>query len=433
MIEDTYEDEFDAPRRDASRNGGMRPSRAHIAALAVLFALALGACDNGAEKTAKASSRGAMEVNRAVVVETVKAREEPFAGRGDYCGEFVAERQADVAFEVQRRITELDVDIGDEVEEGDVLAEIDATKYRQSARELSAALEMAKASVGDAEVAIENLEKELERKKPLLENQVISEREIEDLEARVRQARQKLSVAKAQRDQASARLQNARENVRNSKIRAPFDAKIAARHVDLGTFVTPSQPVFRVVSGDVYLKIDVPEGDASAVAPGEKVSIRLASFGGSDVAGEVVRVAPAFDPATRTLRVDVAVDPDALSKEEARALTLRPGMYAQAQIELGERASALTVPKQAILEERDGAPYVWAVVDGKAQKRELLLGLDGRDRAEVIEGIEPGTEIVLRGFDKLEPGAEVQPLDNEAGPGTLEDENAQNSADGDQQ
>jgi RND family efflux transporter MFP subunit len=402
---------FDSLARGASR-----------VAIAVLFALALSACDNGDGESEKASSRGPMNVNRAVVVETVTAEKGPFAVRGDYAGEFVAERQADVAFEVQGRITDLDLDIGDPVEKGQVLAEIDATKYRQSARELSAALNMATASVGEAEVAIENLEKELDRKKPLLEKQVISEREIEDLEARIRQARQKLTVAKAQRDQASARLQNARENVRNSKIRAPFDGKIATRYVDLGTFVSPSQPVFRVVSGDVYLKIDVPEGDASAVAPGEKVSIRLASFGGRDVPGEVLRVAPAFDPQTRTLRVDVAVDRDVLAEDESTTPTIRPGMYAQAQIELGDRDSTLTVPKQAVLEARDGAPYVWAVVDGKAQKRELLLGLSSRQRTEVIEGLEPGTEVVLRGFDKLEPGTEVQPLDNEAGPGSAGEE-----------
>ncbi len=394
------------------------PRRLASAASIILLALALTACDDGGDEKAAASSREPMNVNRAVVVETVTAQREPFVVRGDYAGEFVAERQADVAFEVQGRIIDLELDIGAPVEKGQVLAEIDATKYRQSARELSAALKMAKASVGEAEVAIENLEKELGRKKPLLEKQVISEREIEDLEARIRQSKQQLSVAQAQRDQASARLQNARENVRNSKIRAPFDGKIATRYVDLGTFLSPSQPVFRVVSGNVYLKIDVPEGDASAVSLGETVSIRLASFGGRDVAGEVLRVAPAFDPNTRTLRVDVAVDRDSRSEEEAKNLTLRPGMYAQAQIELGNRDNALTIPKQAILEERDGAPYVWAVVDGKAEKRELLLGLSSRQKAEVIEGLDAGSEVVLRGFDKLKPGSLVQGLDNQTGPGS---------------
>ena len=382
--------------------------------LLLVLASILVACeksDDGSGKAA-ASSRGAMEVNKAVVVQTVTAQRGPFAVRGDYAGEFVAERQADVAFEVQGRIIDLELDIGDTVEEGDVLAEIDATKYQQSARELRAALKMATASVGEAEVAIENLEKELERKKPLLDSQVISEREIEDLEARVRQSRQKLSVAKAQRDQAAARLQNARENVRNSKIRAPFDGTIAARHVDLGTFVNSTQPVFRIVSGDVYLKIDVPEGDASAVEKGESVTMRIASFGGRDIPGEVIRVAPAFDPQTRTLRVDIGVDRDALSKRDRDPVTIRPGMYAQAQIELGDRTSALTIPKQAVLEERGGAPYVWAVADGKAVKRELLLGLSSRKEVEIIEGLEPGTRVVLRGFEKLKPGTEVQPLDD---------------------
>ncbi|MGM0558764.1 MAG: efflux RND transporter periplasmic adaptor subunit [Myxococcota bacterium] len=417
-------------RRHAARGGLRKPV---FLAAAMLLVAGLTACDEGegGDQKAAASSRGPMNVNKAVVVETVTAKKEPFSVRGDYAGEFVADRQADVAFEVQGRIVDLELDIGSPVEEGDVLAEIDATKYRQSARELSAALNMAKASAGDAEVAIENLEQELARKKPLLETQVISEREVEDLEARIRQAKQKLTVARAQQDQAAARLQNARENVRNSKIRAPFDGKIATRYVDLGTFVSPTQPVFRVVSGDVYLKIDVPEGDASAIAVGEKVSIRMASFGGRDVPGEVARIAPAFDSRTRSLRVDIAIDEDALSDEASSKLTIRPGMYAQAQIELGNREDALTVPKQAILEERDGAPYIWAVVDGVAEKRQLLLGLSSRSKAEVVEGLEPGTRIVLRGFDKLEPGTEVQPLDNEVGPGETPSTKNKQTQDGD--
>lgn len=372
-------------------------------------------CDSGEEASATPTSRGAMKVSRALVVETVPAERGPFTVLADYAGEFVAERQADVAFEVQGRVNVLELDVGDEVAEGDVLAEIDATRYRQAEREGAAALAMATAQVGEAEVAVENVEDELARKQPLREGDVISAREIAQLEAQVRQARQQLSVARAQREQAVARLQTARENLRHRQVRAPFEGKIARRHVDLGTFVNTSQPVMRVVSDEVYLTIDVPESGAGALVVGQEAAVRLTAAGGRKLSGRVVRVAPAFDPATRTLRADISVDLGA--EGESGELVLRPGMYATVQLSLGDKPDALTLPRQAILRERDGAPYVWAVVDGKAQRRELRLGLRGRERAEVIEGLEAGTEVVLRGFDKLKPGVEVEPLADDVGAG----------------
>ncbi len=393
--------------------------------LALLVAGVAAGCDG--DEDAEASSGkpgGGFQVNSAVLVETAEAESGPFSVRGDYAGEVVAQRTAEVAFEVQGRIVMLDYDIGERVEEGQTLARIEQTTYRQRVREARAAVEMGQASLGETEVAVENLEADLRRKRPLLDKQLIAEREFEDLEAQLRQARQKVAVAKATLDQNRARLQTARENLRNTEIRAPFDARIAARHVDLGTHVGPSQPVFRLVSdANVYLRINVPEQDSPNVAVDEKVRVRMGSLGGAELTGRVARVAPSIDPKTRMLRVDVILDAeeaeaddevddetDEVAAPDELSRRIRPGMYAQVQIDLGHRDQAVTVPKQALLEERGGAPFVWVADDGEARKQTLLVGLRGRDRVEVVEGLEGGEDIVLRGFEKLEPGKEVQSL-----------------------
>jgi membrane fusion protein, multidrug efflux system len=393
-------------REEPHQNGLMMNQRQLIPILLALL-LALSACGNGEGAQASSKGGGDFEVNSAVLVETIGVERGALAVQGDYAGEFAADRSAEVAFEVTGRITRLDYDIGDRLEDGETLAHIDQMSYRQSVREAQAAVEMAQASVGEAEVAVENLEDDARRKRPLLEKQLISEREIQDLEARLRQARQKVAVAKATLDQNKARLQTARENLKNTEIRAPFDAKIAARHVDLGTHVGPSQPVFRLVSDTgTYLRVNVPERDAGNVAVGKTVGVRVGALGGASIDGKVLRVAPALDPQTRMLRVDVALDAD--SDQDELISRIRPGMYAQAQIELGDRQGAVIVPRQALLEERGGAPYVWVVEDGEARKQTLLVGLQGRNRVEVLEGLDGGEEIVFRGFDKLREGIEVQ-------------------------
>lgn len=386
------------------------------AATLILFCALVGACSSGEEAEASSAKKGGgFKVNSAVLVETATAQKGPFAVQGDYAGEFVADRSAEVAFEVSGRIVELDYDIGDRVEKGDVLAKLDRTTYLQRVREARAAVEMAEASVGEAEVAAENLEKDLKRKRPLLDKQLIAEREVENLEAQLRGATQKIAVAKATLDQNKARLQTARENLRNTEVRAPFDAKIAARHVDLGTYVSPSQPVFRLVSDDaIYLRVNVPEQDSGNVVLGKPVGVRIGALGGEAIDGKVARIAPAIDPKTRMLRVDVELvptdQPSDKSQQAEATERVRPGMYAQVQIELGSRDEAVTVPKQALLEERGGAPYVWTAEGGEAQKKELLIGLRGREQVEVVEGLEGGEAIVLRGFEKLQPGTKVQSL-----------------------
>lgn len=379
---------------------------------AILLLTALTGC-TGKEK-AKASGahhhRGAsFKVDAAVLVETTEASKAPFAVRGDYAGEFAADRQAQVAFEVSGRIVKMDYDIGERLKKGQVLAKIDPTTYRQKVREAQAAVQMAQASLGEAKVAADNLDKDLEAKRPLLAKQLISQREVEDLDAQLRQSRQKVAVAQASLEQAKARLQTARENLRNTQVRAPFDAKIAARHADLGSYVGPSQPVFRLVSdSQTFLKVNVPEQDSGSVGVGKPVGVRVGALGGVAFKGKVARVAPAVDPKTRTLRTDVVLEPT--DKQTELVERIRPGMYAQVQIELGNRDQAVTVPKQALQEERGGEPFVWVVADGKAKKAALTLGLKGRDRVEVLDGLSGGEPVVIRGFEKLEVGSKVKSL-----------------------
>jgi membrane fusion protein (multidrug efflux system) len=376
---------------------------------ALLFALP--ACQAGEDAKASAGhGSAAFTVDSAVLVEVVEAQQGvPFVVKGDYAGEFAADRAAEVAFEVPGRIVTLDYDIGDRLKKGEVLAEIDQTTYRQQVREASAAVQMAEAGVGQAKVAVEDLEANLRRKRPLLEKQLISARAIEDLDAQLRQAKQKVLVAQASLDQSRARLQTARENLRNTKVRAPFDAQIAARLVGLGSYVGPNQPVFRLVSDKgIYLRINVPEQDAASIAVDTPVTVRIGALGGGVFKARVVRVAPAIDPATRTLRADIELEPTAEQKELIKRV--RPGMYAQVQVQLGRRDDAVTVPRQVVLEGRGGARYVWVVADGKAHKRSLILGLQGRERVEVLQGLQGGESVVLRGFEKLKEGSEVRLL-----------------------
>ena len=340
-----------------------------------------------------------------VSVETVDAERGHFRVTGDFAGEFRSEGMTELSAEVQGRVTELSAHLGDTVHEGQVLARIDDSRLRQTVRELQATVTVSQASLVEAQVELRNLESELQRKQPLLARQAITEREIEELESRIRGAEQRVAVAQASIEQNQARLASAREDLRNTEIRAPFDGKIGARYVDRGAHVSPGQALFHLVDdGDLYVTVNVSERQAPRVHLDTPVTVRVGAVGSEPMPGRIHRISPSLDPATRTLRVDVIVDEDEVE------VALRPGMYARLRLELGERDDALHISNQAILRGTDGEPYAWTVVDDRAERRSLTLGLVGRDRSEIVDGLADGEPVVLRGHEKLEEGTKIRDL-----------------------
>lgn len=363
---------------------------------------------------------GGMNVTKSVTVEAIAPERENFEVWGDYPGEFVSDGMAELSSEVAGRVKEVNVRLGDVVKKEQALAVVDPVTYQQRVRELRASVSLAEASLEEAKVQVDNLRRELERKRPLLSQKLVTEREIEDLEARVRGAEQRQQIAQATIDQNQARLGSARDSLDDTRVRAPFDGTIAERYVDVGAHVAPGQPMFRVVDDqEIYLRLRVPETESGLVRPGMEVEVRVDALGGEKIPGVVGRVAPAVDPATRTLRVDVT------KPEGASWDGIKPGMYARARLQLGKRENALTLDNQAILKERDASRFVWIVEDGKANKRTITTGLKGRDATEVVDGLKDGERVVLRGVEKLRPGTEVSFVNEQKAPAAPQKQDAE--------
>lgn len=370
-------------------------------ALASLVVLVTGCSSEEAGAAGVAAWGGRQEVT--ATVETVEVVEEEFRVFGEYAGEFQSDGLAQLSAEVAGRVISTEVNIGDTVTKGQVLAVIDDTNLRQSVRELQASVAVAQATLLEAQVNVENLENDLRRRRPLLERQMVTEREIEELESGLRRAEQQVAVAQAMIEQNQARLATAQENLRNTQIRAPFDGTISERYVDRGTYISPGQPVFNVLDeGELYVTVRVPERDAPRVHRETPVEVRIGAMGSAPLKGRIHRVAPALDPMTRSLRVDVIL-------EEEEDLYIRPGMYARLRLQLGHEEEAHIVASQAILRRSDGTPYVWAVrPDATVERRELVLGLVGSDRTQITQGLKAGEIVVSRGHEKLEEGMKIR-------------------------
>ncbi len=211
----------------------------------------------------------------------------------------------------------------------------------------------------------------------------------------------------AQRDSASAELEVAKARVDlarlaldRTKIRAPFDGVLGSRWVDPGDRVTDETPLVQVDAVErLQLSFATTEQGVAFAKRGAAVQIRVLPYPGETFAGSVFFVSPTLDPAARRLTLKAWV-PNADGR-------LRPGLYANVDLEIARRENALLVPESAVVFDRHGS-FVWRVDDDTAHRVPIEVGLRKGGRVEVTMGLRPGDTVVTAGTHKVSEGKPLQ-------------------------
>jgi membrane fusion protein (multidrug efflux system) len=222
-------------------------------------------------------------------------------------------------------------------------------------------------------------------------------------------SRAEFDAAAAARTQAEARLREIRATIERKTIRAPFTGVLGIRQVNLGQFLTGGDPVVPLQSLDpIYVNFGVPQQQAGQIRLGRTVRITLGELEGEVFTGRVSAVDSVVDEATRNVQVQATL--------ANRAGRLKPGMFAQAQVLLGQSQQVVPLPASAI----NYAPYgdsVFVVTEMQdeqgrtyrgVRQQVVTLGPARGDQIAVLSGIQPGDEIVTSGVFKLRSGAAVQ-------------------------
>jgi RND family efflux transporter MFP subunit len=178
---------------------------------------------------------------------------------------------------------------------------------------------------------------------------------------------------------------------------------VTRRGIDTGHLTTPGasgELLFIVARSDIVtITVGIPETDAPFVNAGDQARVRLQALEGKTFEGKVTRTAWALDAATRTLRTEI----DLPNSGDL----LRPGLYAYAIIISEEHKNALTLPATAIV--RDGEkPYCLTVVDGRAKRSEITLGIVDGKRSEIVSGLKGGERVVEANAASLADGQPVE-------------------------
>lgn len=215
-----------------------------------------------------------------------------------------------------------------------------------------------------------------------------------------------LDRAEAQYQSAAAAVKAQEALIAKKTIRAPFDGRLGIRRVDLGQYLEPGTPIVPLQDLDpIYVDFSVPQKQVSRIENGQHVSLKVAGYEQS-FQGVVEAVNPVLDRGTRSFAVRARVDNG--------GERLRPGMYGNVSIGVGEAEPYLTVRQSAISYNPYGdAVWVVAEKDGEAvaERRTVKTGETRADQVQLLAGVEEGERVIVVGHHKLRSGSRLK-IDN---------------------
>jgi RND family efflux transporter MFP subunit len=307
-----------------------------------------------------------------------------FAGRLTFPGTVQAAERADMSFRVAGPLVDFPVNEGDRVFRGQLLARIDPRDYRIAVTEAKASFDQARSDA--------------ERYQRLYEREAIP---LADLEVRL-----------ARRDVAQARYEQARADLRDTELRAPFAGQIGRKYVENFEDVRARQLILSLHQIDnVEVVINVPEAIMASVREGRKPAIAVLF----DVAPErpypagIKEFAVRADPQTQTFAVTVTLP-------QPQEINVLPGMTATVGVtgtlEADEAgAEPLTIPASAVFSDEQGASNIWVVDEAAVtvHRRPVRVGpVTGTEGIVVLEGLEPGERVVTAGVHFLREGQQIR-------------------------
>lgn len=326
--------------------------------------------------------------------------------RRTFSGTLTPRAQFIVAPKVSGRVVSLKVDIGDAVAPGAVVAELDDDEFEQAVAQAQAELEVARAQLAEARSALEIARREYERVQTLRERNIASESALDAARADLHAKEAQVQVAEAQVQRAEAVLGTERIRLGYTSVAATWsnggeERVVSERYVDEGATVAANDPIVTVVDlSRVRAVLYVTEHDYARLRVGQPATIQTGAYPGETFEGEVLRLAPVFEEASRQARVEVDVpNPDR---------KLKAGMFVRVSVVLDEVQDATIVPGAALVR-RQGRDGVF-VVNPEGTRVSFVpvrVGIRSGDRVQVVgEGL--AGRVVTLGQQLVEDGSPIR-------------------------
>ena len=290
-------------------------------------------------------------------------------------GSILPNEEINLRSETSGQVVRINFTEGSKVSRGQVLVQIDDSELRPRLQKLNVELRTAR--------------DELSRMKQLYDVKGISRQEFESAELKVAGLESDKNLVEAQ--------------ISKSRITAPFNGAIGLRYVSQGAYVTPGDPIAKLVEiNPVKIEFSVPETYANQIKKDQALKFTLAGMDKSFTA-TIYAFDPMIDPATRSLKIR--------ARAENKNNELIPGSFVSLRLSLGDINNALLVPNIAVVPDIEGQK-IYLIKDGKAEQRTVRTGIQKGNEIQIIQGVEPGDTVITTGLLSVREGAPVMSRNN---------------------
>lgn len=291
------------------------------------------------------------------------------------------------------------------VKKGQPLVRIDVAETEAQVKRAEAGIASAKANLAQAQVAANRAERELTRIVKLKESGLVTQQALDDARSETEAAKARVGVAAAQiRVSEEEHRQGVARQAKGAVV-APIDGIVALRAVNVGDLASDAaaaKPIFRIVDNRlINLTVTVSSAESGRIKVGQPLEFSVDSQPGHTFIGKVMYINPELSSADRSLKV--------IAEVRNVPENLKGGMFAKGCIITGTRTQVLQVPRSAVgafdLQAKKGSLFI--VGNGVVRKREILSGAVTGDMVEIVSGLKPGEQYVIRGGFNLKDGDKV--------------------------
>src|SRR5436309_1555490 len=377
-----------------------------FAGLVLSALLTLPACSNSvADKRA-----GAAAVENRLQVRAVPVKVDELRRNVESIGSLFALEEVTVSSEVEGKVDEVLVDVGDHVERGQPLVNVSTIELKLALDQQRALYQQARARLGvtgesddirnvldaaevkKAAADLKEAEEAYKRSQQLLEKRLIPRQDFDQIDARVHSARAAYDLAvqsvqnlRAQLPQYKASVELAEKKLRDAVIRAPFKGQIKERVVSTGQYLKVQTPVMVIVSVDpLRVRLKIPETMAGLIQIGDRLQVTVDAYPNRTFSGKLSRINPSVDPQSRTFEVEALL-------ENAKGL-LKPGFFVKARIPSAKLDPGMVVPQDA-LQYSYGIYKIFLIQGDVLKEQEVKVGDLSAEQIEIVSRVKAGDMI----------------------------------------
>lgn len=301
-------------------------------------------------------------------------------------GSISCPRNLELGFDDKGCISEMDVEEGDYVRAGQLLAKLeDSVTIAEKAA--------VEAKLNAALIDVKFYENEVVRTEQLYKKEAVSETELKKMQFQLEKAKASVEVARAELNTLEARL-------KTKALLAPIEGFISRRHADVGSTLMPGQnKVLSLVQcREAYADIELGEKLYNLIREDQTAVVRIDAMGDHVFKGKVARVGPQIDERNRTFTVKIKIPNPQLA--------LRPNMFARAEIQIADK-QPVWLPKKAVVQRSSDRAFVLLVKDRVAVLHDVSVGGESQDKVEIVHGLTEGDVVIVEGQRGVSEGTAV--------------------------